>query len=502
MLALIQFDAAALPLVERMAAEGRLPTFAALRREGHWEPIDGGATLLQASTYPTLCTGIGVGDHGLYSAFPWSAGDQRVRFMHTFPKPATIWDRVAAAGGRSLVIDPVLAWAPGEMSGVYLNGWNFEDRMLTQSQSAPGHVRGALAARYGRPPKLHDVYGRRPAATLLEWRPHLVAGPGRTADAALDLLRRDAFDLVWVSFTAAHKAGHQFWDPLPVVGDISPSDADLLQKGLEDVYIAVDRAMARLMDALPPDADIIVFSPTGMGANTSRADLLPGMLAALLGRTQPSSGRRRASAPVWALRSSVPVPLRAAIARLLPDRVVANLTTRLYTRADWTRTRAIAAPGENKGYVRLNLRGREREGLVAPAEADALLSEIARGLLTFREPDGRPTISAVTRIGDLVGHAPALDRLPDLVISWAPTPATGVTRAASPEFGEVERLGVGSGRSGNHDDDAWAILLTRHTRVRPLDRPMRVVDVGATVCQVLGADMTGLSGTSILERAS
>ena len=64
-------------------------------------------------------------------------------------------------------------------------------------------------------------------------------------------------------------------------------------------------------------------------------------------------------------------------------------------------------PGEDKGYVRLNLRGRERDGIVGPGEADELLSSIADGLLSFADPDGSASIASSTRrSGPFPGSAP------------------------------------------------------------------------------------------------
>src|SRR5581483_11671108 len=249
------------------------------------------------------------------------------------------------------------------------------------------------------------------------------------------------------------------------------------------------------------DVDLIVFSPTGMGPNTSRADLLPDMLDAVLrdGARPPRAGGAAPGATMWALRSRIPADWRALAARALPDRAAADLVTRLVVRADWSRTRAVALPGENKGYIRLNLRGRERDGIVDPAAADGLLDAIIQGLLTFRDPDGSPVISAVARTRDLAGGQPYADRLPDLVVFWGDGSAANLDRVVSPRFGAVRRRGIGSGRSGNHTDDAWAIVLPGRARLCALGRPARVTDIGATACHLLGADMSGLSGAPLLE---
>jgi predicted AlkP superfamily phosphohydrolase/phosphomutase len=502
-LAILQFDSRALPLVERMLVEGRLPVLARLRERGGWETIDARATVLQSSTYPTLCTGIDVREHGLYSAFPWSADDQRVRYLHAWPRPRTIWERLTERGRSSLIVDPYLAWAPREMAGVYLNGWAFEDRMVTAGRSTPRRARKTLARRHGRAPRLDDVYGRPQGTSLRALREHLVAAPGRAADAAIELLGTRSFDLLWLNFSAAHKGGHHLFDPASVVQEpLSGDEARVLGAGLADVYAAVDAALGHVVDALPDDADLIVFAPTGMGPTKTRTDLLPAMLAAVLsGKPRPQRADARLSrAPLWSLRSRVPPGLRSQLARALPDRLVADVAARLSVRADWRRVRAFAVPGEEKGYVRLNLRGREREGIVDPGEAGELLEQIADGLLSFRDADGSPSIASVTPISELAAGAPAIARLPDLVIAWGEQPG-GLTAVRSPRFGEIERHGIGTGRSGHHADDAWAIILPENSRRRALSRAIRITDVGATACALLDADTDGLSGEPLLEAA-
>ncbi len=502
MLAILQFDSPALPLVERMMAAGRLPVLSTLRSRGRWLSIDAKATFLQSSTYMTLCTGVDVRDHGVYSAVPWSAAEQRPRFMYAYAHPPTIWERLTARGRRSLVVDPTLAWAPQSMNGVFLGGWQFEDRMSARAVSWPRGLRRDLARRHGRSPALDDVYGTRDAASLLAWRDHLVNAPARVSSVAVELLRRESFDVAWLNVAAPHKAGHHLWDPAAVMdGSLGADDERSLRDGLADVYEAADAALGLILEALPPAADVIVFTPTGMGANTSRADLLPGMLDAVLrGHARISTGSKHRS-PIWALRSAVPIAWRNRVARLLPDDVVADLATRLYMRLDWSRTRAMAVPGENKGYIRFNLRGRERHGVVDADEVVELTASIARGLLTFTDPDGSPSISRVERMTQLTDWGSQVGVLPDLVVHWGDSPGVRVARVQSPVFGEVVRNGVGSGRSGNHVDDAWAIVAPGASRLRDIGRVPRIVDIGATACALSGADERGLSGTSLLERS-
>ncbi len=89
----------------------------------------------------------------------------------------------------------------------------------------------------------------------------------------------------------------------------------------------------------------------------------------------------------------------------------------LFGNVDWTRTRAYAL-GLNGLYV--NLRGREKTGIVDPQHREALVTEIAQKLLaTMDPPTGAPAITKVYRreeVYKLAGHE---DIAPDLIVGYA-----------------------------------------------------------------------------------
>ena len=82
---------------------------------------------------------------------------------------------------------------------------------------------------------------------------------------------------------------------------------------------------------------------------------------------------------------------------------------------------------------------------------------------------------------------------------WAATPATRLEGVESPEYGRIERSGRGSGRAGGHTADAWALLAPGRSRMVARSGDEHVIDVAATACALLGGDLTGLSGTPLLE---
>ena len=498
MIAVLVFDSASLSLLEPMIGAGRLPNVAALAERGRRIELSTPARDFAAGAFYSLYSGVEIGGHGIFYPFQWDPSKQRVRPAAALDAPPAIWEPLADAGRRTLAIDPYECRPPKRFEGTIVSGWGFEERTVLPPWSRPAAARSALAREFGGAPKATEVFGRPRARTLVELRRRLLDAPGRVASAALQLLAREPYDLVWLTFSAAHIAGHQFWD-LSQLRErrLGGERRTLLERTLADVYVRVDDAIGRVLAALPDDADVILCSAVGMDVNTSRADLLPGMLAAVLsGRpAKPPRG-------VWRLRAALPPGVRGAVADLLPARTALELTARLeLSGIDPSAVRAFAHPADNQGYVRFNLRGRERDGVVDPAEAGALAEEISEGLAGFTDPDGVPAVAAIERVADRYG-GPRADRLPDLVVHWSERPATTLEHVRSPRFGEVRRLGAGSGRGGNHTaGDAWAIVAPGPSAHVELSRPARLTDVAATVADRCGVPCEDLDGVPLLESA-
>ena len=257
--------------------------------------------------------------------------------------------------------------------------------------SAPGDTHRRLERLFGPPEPVDEVFGRHTVARCSACAAACSAHrPGWPTPPAL-LLAEQPFDLAWLTFCAAHVAGHQFWDLSQL--DADDLDADAEQRARRHPRATCTRPSTPPSPGWSPPCPraptCMVVSPVGMDVNTSRADLLPEMLRAIL---EPGADAR----PVRRARSGgCGPPCRAGCGprwpSTLPERQALDLTARLEMRGvDWSRTRAFAHPAENQGYVRLNLHGRERDGIVHPDDADALLDEIADGLRTLRRPRRLP----------------------------------------------------------------------------------------------------------------
>lgn len=501
MLGVVQFDAVSVPLLERLLGDGRLPALAELRARGRWHELETPATHFPAATYASLYSGLTVPDHGMYYAFQWSPEEQRVRWRGTFPQPRMLWERLASAGKRTLVVDPYECEPPRVLNGVALAGWQLVNVMSLPRWSVPASAQAELDRIFGAPEHANEVFGAPTVRSLLGLRRRLLAATERVADVAVHLLQREPFDVAWVNFLSGHLGGHMFWNLSQIDADrLGDKTRKTLEHTLEDIYEGIDRGLGRVAASLP-GADLVVTAPMGMGENMSRVDLLPGMLEAILGGNGKATRRRsqsRAERFLWGLRASIPTGVRARVATALHGPLARELTMRLSSfGVDWSRTPAFMLPSDHFGQIRLNVQGREREGIVPLGGVDDLVDEIRTGLLSFRDPDGKPSIIAVDRVSEVLGPGKRDRSLPDLVVRWSNRPSAEVTHATSAEHGTVRRPGAGSGRSGAHLPQAWALVVPGSSVAAPHDNPS-VLDVVPTVCAAVGVEAPDLPGSPLL----
>jgi hypothetical protein len=497
MIAVVSLDALSLPRTERLLAEGRMPVLAGLRERAPLQPIADteDMRLLHGGVFFTMPTGRRLADHGRFYPFVWNPAAQQVE-PDLRPVEHSVWQAASEAGRRVVLIDSYEGWPAAPLDGATLVGWQLHNRVTMRRLGQPEELAAELRRELGGSDTLDEVYGR-PSLRMLDRIARTLAGaPDRVATAVERLVPRVNPDLVWCHLVAAHVGGHLFWDGSQVAGG-----RKLEERGLEDtldrLYEITDAALGRIVAAVGDDATLLVCCPVGMGPNASRSDVLPGMVDAVLSDTPveetPPSG-------IWRLRGAVPTGLRAAVARAMPDRLALRLASGLATR-DAGAAPAFAVPAEPVGAVQLNVRGRERDGVVDPADVPALVERLREGLLTFRDrPGDRPAVAAVHERAEVIGEGPNAERFPDLLVEWSPESATDMDAAVSPKHGVVLRPGGpggATGRSANHlSGEAWVLALPGSGERLVGDGSWRHMDLAPTVAALLGVELPDVDGVA------
>jgi predicted AlkP superfamily phosphohydrolase/phosphomutase len=487
-------DAVEASLVEKLIAEGRMPHLARLREHGVSAAVSSRPAGFLSMVWPTFSTGQTLGAHAWYFNKLWDAERQSLRYVDPSWMPVRpFWDDLDR-GFRCAILDVPFAHPSGDLeNGAFLNGWQAHDDF--GKYAFPPELGAALKRKFGKPAMTAEIFGAQDVKTLERQRREGLASLDQFAGVVTEVLHRNPWDLMVAVFGGAHRAGHYLWSLEEAdVSGASTEELERLEGARDEIYEAADRALGKVLDALPTDARILVFALHGMGRNKGWAEHFPAMVAHVHARGGEADVPRQGW--VYRAKRALPWSLVRKVTTRLPSRVNHGLVP-LWSRKmyDWSTTRFFALPVDLNGYLRVNLRGRDAEGIVEPGpEYEELLDELSETFMTFRDVrDGSSIVSGVDRVDDLVGRdAPYRPDLPDLVVRWESTFAHGCPGIRTC-YGVIPLdpdHPLPSGRSGNHTHNGWVVAggpdIPEGVR---LEDPIDSADLPATLLSWMGASI-------------
>ena len=524
----IGLDAAPLHLIEGWIAQGRLPVLARLFAAGARAPLTGLESYVAEQPWPGFLTSLTPERTGYWAPIAFDPQSYRVRETGAYDFREHPPFYAHCPGLRAVVFDVPQSPLVAGLAGVQVRGWGAHSQM-TASDSQPEGLLAELVARHGAHPMYERDHAEPWDVAKIRWlRSALLEGLRRRVAIGCELLQREPFDLFLTVFSESHVAGHSFWhlsQPDHPFWQERPASDPLLE-----VIESVDAAVGELWAAAPPGARLVLFSLHGMQANAldlptmvflpellyrmsapGRFGLAKGRVGAPLASTAPAQAlpfldeiwarkhdwnplRRRARRR--GVRASRRIERRLGSGRgpanpeefpelrFMPATWYGNL---------WPAMPAFALPSFGQGHVRVNLRGRERDGVVDPADYDAVLSRVTEQVAQMQNPrTGKPLARRVWRSrGSALERDPKLPEA-DLVVVWEGEPCEAA------DCGAFGRIGpIPFHRSGSHTPDGFVVVAGPGIDggIRPGGSHL---DLGPTLLRLAGAPVPeGLDGAPI-----
>ncbi|MDR7418495.1 MAG: alkaline phosphatase family protein [Armatimonadota bacterium] len=509
---IVGLDAATPALVERWAAEGRLPTLRRLIETGAYGSLRSVPNTSSPAAWSTFATGKSPARHGILFFTMRAAGSYAQRFVNgSMRDGAGFWRLLGDAGVRVGVMNVPMTFPAEPVNGFFISGLDaphaghpdfaYPPDLMARLRASLGDfvAAGSMTEAVG-----HDVLAGRYEQALRKLLNRMETRT-RWAEHLLDTERPD---LMTVVYTETDGAQHFFWklmDPRHL--DHDPALAARYGDAILRVYQKADEAIARLM-AHFGDGLVLVVSDHGAGLGYEAREFVAGALRAMrLIAYEQGDGARRVPARRHLARSAyrwlnprLPAGVRRGLRRVIPG-VIDGVKAEARDRIDWTKTRAFAdtAPGE----IWLNVRGRQPAGIVEPGqEYDALRHEIAEALRSCVDADsGAPVVEAVWMREDLY-QGPYADRAPDLYVQLKDTMfrafRIGDETIAMPRRQPTNPREV---MSGGHRPDGIVILHGPAARAGSRLTGARLQDIAATILHAFGHPVPDDLDGAVLEEA-
>jgi predicted AlkP superfamily phosphohydrolase/phosphomutase len=477
-LTVVGLDAMTPLVLEPLRAAGVVPNLDRLLAQGASGVLRSTTHPLTPQAWTTMFSGVGAGRHGIWDFHERDESGYGLRPVNgSYRREPAVWQRLSEAGRRVGVINVPFTWPVDDVNGFALAGFDAYGRR--EGFATPGGLLDELEARFG--PLVHDHAFPVTSDGRIDLGQVRRVAEQRVA-VTLWLAERFDPELLIVVFMAADHAHHLGWD------EWERSGAD---SRLAKVYGILDEAAGALAGGL--GGDIMLVSDHGSGPLSGVVNL-NGWLAeqGLLeyaGTAELMRGgqlKRMAAARALAAWRRLPLDLRTRAKQRLGGLRERSYELQNFHVVDFERTKAFAYG--TFGNIVVNVRGRERDGIVAPgAEYEAVRDEISRALRELRDPaSGRAIVAAVHRREELFS-GPHVDRVPDLVVEFVDYEWLGKGNLKSRTetiWDRVEIAGTNAAYVGSHRHEG--IVALSGPSAAPGGLFASIEDIAPTIQYLLG----------------
>lgn len=480
-------------LVERWAAEGKLPTFQRLLKEGLHGELRTTSAQFPDTVWASICTGT---NPGKFEKYFYAQYDPRSGNLKNVPDDAIhgipFWEYLSESGKRVSIVDVPKFPLSQRINGLHLTNWGAH-ATKTARASSPESLLGDIDGLFGRHPVGDcDAVDENPTA-LHDLRRRTLAGLRLHGELFRWLMEKEPWDIFFAGFSAPHCIGHHFWHYMDSDHPRhDPLDPHKLNDTIEVIYRALDDEIATMLTLAGNNVQCLIVAGHGMGPLYHASwylneilDLLGYGQASKRGLTTQKS--REAHVNPWRLLKMIlPGKVQYVIKAVLPQRLQDELIFRWYAgERNWAGRRALAVPNNDSvGAIRINVVGRDKHGVVQPGEEyERVCREISDALYEIRDPkSGRKVVKHVTFTHQEF-QGPYLDQLPDLTVLWD----------QSFPWDSVQSIRLGTlhlrrqdARSGSHSPHGFLLM---HGPGVPAGRAVyghSIYDIAPTVLQLAG----------------
>lgn len=495
----VGLDGGTFDLIRPWVAQGRLPTFERLMKEGAWGELEAELPPATLPNWPSFATGKNAGKHGMISWLRHQRGTNDFTVVNSEAMQSkTLWELLGEAGRQVAIVNVPGTYPPKPVNGIMITG------MLTPFSASVSSYPASFKEELERAIGHYHIF---PEESYSLGREELyLASLKETAERRFEalkyLLGREAWDFLMIVFNCTDLVQHLFWRFLdPEHPQDDPGSAEGYGDAILRVYRQMDRVLSYLVTRSDEMTTLVVMSDHGAGPVRKeghinnwllqegflclKRNLLSQMKYLMFRCGFTVQNVYRLGERLGLIGHRGRVTLRQTGMALLRQIFLSHQDV------DWANTKAFALGGSGRVYI--NLQGKWPEGPVAPGrEYEELRDQVIAGLRRLTLPGSdRPYVARVYKKEDLY-HGEALDGMPDIVFEPADY---NYHDYGDFEFFSNRLFDDPMGVSGRHRRNGILLFFGSQIRRGKELSGARIFDIAPTVLHLMGqpvpADMDG-----------
>ena len=388
---LVGLDGVNRQVLEPHLSADRMPTLESIMERGVVSELESQIPPWTPSAWPSLFTGVNPGKHGVFDFLTFDGYDWRLVDRSDVHAHA-LWELLDQHEMRSVVVNVPVTGPARAFDGALVPGYVAPDDPTCHPEGLLQELRDELGD--------YRVYPPDDADDAESWYRRLIEMRG---DAFRYLVDRENPDFGFVQFQQTDTVFHE-----------RPDDSEVVA----DVFRAVDEELEQILETCKPDT-VFVVSDHGIGpyegdefrvnehlrdvdllSTTSGEGGMPSWTALARERDDSSSPALTQQLLSVAARFGITSQRLQRVVTLLhlEDLVLRYVSTDTIRaaseRVDFASSTAYMRSRTELG-VRLNVAGRDPDGIVSPDEYSAVRDRVIEELESVEDPDGTPVFEEV-----------------------------------------------------------------------------------------------------------
>ena len=401
---IIGLDGGTLNLMKPWMNEGKLPNFAKIKKKGICGKLRSTTPCYSAPAWVSISTGVQPGKHGIYDFFPTDSLKKKI-INSRYRKTPAIWNVLTEEGKKAIIVNVPGTYPPEKINGVMITG------LLTPSEESeytyPKEIKKDLTKdKLGKYELEQVVVDDLPKSLTAKHAPEKLAQQVNMitkshATVTLNLMEKYDWDLAMVVIRGTDDAQHLLWDR---------------QDLILSCYKKADEYLGKFMKKYP-DALFIIVSDHGFGK--------PKKYVYLNNALYNEGYLKTTSDPAYGFNAFLAAMFETfsrSIFHLLPMKSLVRSSfgrkmldsSGIKGNIDFSKTKAFYHSVCSRG-IRINLKGKYKEGIIDEKEYIKLRSELIGFLNNLKDPEtGKNVVETIYTSEEIYGKNAVNDPL-DLI---------------------------------------------------------------------------------------